>query len=33
MYENIRRYNLKIMQKNDEFDNLIGDSNDDYYYK
>jgi uncharacterized coiled-coil protein SlyX len=31
MYENIRRYNLRINQKNDEQDRLIGDSNDDYY--
>jgi hypothetical protein len=31
MYENIRQYNLRITQKNDELDKLIGDSNDDYY--
>jgi hypothetical protein len=31
MYENIRRYNLRINQKNKELDDLINDSNDDYY--
>jgi hypothetical protein len=31
MYENIRRYNLRINEKDDELDKLIGDSNDDYY--
>jgi hypothetical protein len=31
MNENIRRYNLKIKQKEDETDSLIGDSNDDTF--
>jgi predicted RNase H-like nuclease (RuvC/YqgF family) len=31
MYENIRRYNLRINEKDEELDKLINDSNDDYY--
>jgi predicted RNase H-like nuclease (RuvC/YqgF family) len=31
MYDNIRRYNFRINEKNEELDRLIEDSNDDYY--
>jgi hypothetical protein len=31
MYENIRRYKLRINEKEKELDDLINDRNDDYY--